>query len=68
MATVIIKYFMSIPSPCISLCQMDEVSKLCLGCWRTIDEIITWSSHDDEAKKAVWLLIEQRKEADAKMP
>ena len=59
---------MSIPSPCVSLCQMDDVSKLCKGCWRTIDEIITWSSRDDEVKKAVWLLIEQRKEADAKLP
>jgi uncharacterized protein len=40
---------------------MDVVSKLCKGCWRTIDEIIAWSSHDDEAKKQVWRLIEQRK-------
>jgi uncharacterized protein len=47
---------------------MDELSKLCKGCWRTIDEIITWSSRDDDAKQAVWLLIEQRKEADAKIP
>jgi uncharacterized protein len=46
---------------------MDDVSKLCKGCWRTIDEIIAWSSRDDEAKKAVWLLIEQRKETDAKI-
>jgi uncharacterized protein len=59
---------MSILSPCISLCQIDEVSKLCKGCWRTIDEIITWSSRDDEAKQAIWLLIEQRKEADVKIP
>lgn len=57
---------MSIPSPCISLCQMDDVSKLCKGCWRTIDEIIAWSSHDDEAKKQVWALIALRKnEAEA---
>jgi uncharacterized protein len=52
---------MSIPSPCISLCQIDKVSKLCNGCWRTIEEIIAWSSNDDDAKKTVWLLIEQRK-------
>jgi uncharacterized protein len=61
MAKVICNVFMSIPSPCISQCQMDVVSKLCKGCWRTIDEIIAWSSHDDEAKKQVWRLIEQRK-------
>ena len=52
---------MSIPSPCISLCKIDKTSKLCKGCWRTIEEIIAWSSHDDEAKKQVWVLIESRK-------
>lgn len=59
---------MSIPSPCISLCQIDEVSKFCNGCMRTIDEIISWSSNDDNAKKAVWLLIEQRKADCEKKP
>ena len=60
-ATAIIDNFTSIPSPCISLCDINHVSQLCRGCWRTIDEIIAWSSCDDSAKKAVWLLIEQRK-------
>jgi uncharacterized protein len=59
---------MSIPSPCISLCQIDDISKLCIGCWRTIDEIIAWSSNDDDAKKAVWLLIEKRKVDSEKTP
>jgi uncharacterized protein len=40
---------------------MDQVSKLCSGCWRTIEEIIAWSSQDDEGKKKVWALIELRK-------
>jgi uncharacterized protein len=40
---------------------MDDASKLCSGCWRTIEEIIAWSSLDDEAKKKVWTLIEIRK-------
>lgn len=53
--------YMTIPSPCVSLCQMDDDSTLCQGCWRTIDEIIAWSSLDDEEKKQVWTLIESRK-------
>lgn len=52
---------MTIPSPCVSRCQMDDDSKLCKGCWRTIAEIIAWSSYDDEEKKQVWTLIESRK-------
>lgn len=53
---------MTIASPCISKCQMDEASRLCRGCWRTIEEIIAWSSMEDGGKEQVWLLIEQRKE------
>jgi predicted Fe-S protein YdhL (DUF1289 family) len=30
------------PSPCISVCQIDETTGLCLGCRRTIDEIRDW--------------------------
>ncbi len=30
------------PSPCISICQIDESTGYCIGCWRTIDEIRDW--------------------------
>ncbi len=50
----------AVPSPCISLCQMDEPSGLCKGCWRTIDEIVAWGSLDDSGKQQIWLQIAQR--------
>jgi predicted Fe-S protein YdhL (DUF1289 family) len=40
---------------------MDGQSKLCVGCWRTIDEIVAWSSASDEAKQKVWAAITARK-------
>jgi predicted Fe-S protein YdhL (DUF1289 family) len=49
-----------VPSPCISVCRMHAASGLCEGCLRTIDEIAAWSTLDDEAKRRVWRLIEQR--------
>jgi uncharacterized protein len=52
---------MTIASPCISHCQIDADTRLCKGCWRTIDEIIAWGSNHDDIKRSVWLLIEQRK-------
>lgn len=52
---------MSIESPCTSVCRMDTHSKLCMGCLRTIDEIVAWSSDSDETKKKVWALIALRK-------
>jgi uncharacterized protein len=30
------------PSPCISVCQIEEATGLCLGCRRSIDEIRDW--------------------------
>ncbi|HMS26066.1 MAG TPA: DUF1289 domain-containing protein [Burkholderiaceae bacterium] len=52
---------MTIPSPCTSVCQMDVDSQWCKGCWRTLDEIATWSTSTDAMKQQVWVLIEQRK-------
>ncbi len=50
----------NIPSPCISLCRMNEQTGLCDGCFRTIGEIVQWSSADNEGKRAIWSRIEQR--------
>lgn len=50
----------NVPSPCISVCVMDEARGLCRGCWRTLDEIAAWSTLRDEDKRAVWGHIAQR--------
>lgn len=49
-----------VPSPCISVCRMDPDDGLCLGCLRTIDEIIAWGRMDEQAKRAVWCSIGER--------
>ena len=49
-----------IQSPCISVCRMSDNSGLCMGCFRTGDEIAGWSSAGDDGKRAIWTLIEQR--------
>ena len=53
-----------VPSPCISVCRMNEATGLCEGCYRTIDEIVRWGNADDESKRAIWARIEQRRKAD----
>ncbi len=50
----------NIPSPCISVCRMDDAGSLCLGCYRTLDEIARWSSADDAFKRQAWAAIAQR--------
>jgi len=40
---------------------MDEATGWCLGCLRTIDEIIAWSTLDDSGKQDVWRALDQRR-------
>jgi len=46
-----------VPSPCISICKMNDDRSLCLGCYRSIDEIRAWSRADAEARRAIWRLL-----------
>nr|WP_315394089.1 DUF1289 domain-containing protein [uncultured Duganella sp.] len=51
-----------VPSPCVSLCKMDAERRYCVGCLRTIDEIVNWSQADDDYKRAVWVAIGEREQ------
>ena len=42
------------PSHCVSVCRMDEATALCVGCYRTIDEIMAWGRQGDSAHRRVW--------------
>jgi predicted Fe-S protein YdhL (DUF1289 family) len=46
----------AVPSPCISVCAMDEATGWCEGCLRTLDEITSWGAMDEDAKR---LLLRQ---------
>ena len=50
-----------VPSPCISVCRIDEASGLCVGCLRTLDEIAAWGALDDAARRRVWQAIVLRR-------
>ena len=52
----------TVPSPCLSICQMDAASGFCQGCLRTLDEIARWGTADDSFKRAIWARIANRVE------
>ncbi len=54
----------AVASPCINVCQMNETTQQCLGCYRTIEEIKNWSGMSPEAQRALLATLEQR-EIDA---
>ena len=54
----------SVPSPCITVCQVDDATGCCIGCYRSIDEIREWPILSADEKRAVLARIAERK-ADA---
>ena len=46
-------------SPCIKVCTLED--DMCIGCFRTQDEIREWMIYTDEQKKIVIDQLEERK-------
>lgn len=42
-----------VESPCVKLCVVHPEARLCVGCYRSIDEIGAWSRMTPEARRAV---------------
>lgn len=51
----------SVPSPCVSICQIDSANDQCIGCQRTLDEIRDWPILTAEEKRAVLALLPDRR-------
>jgi predicted Fe-S protein YdhL (DUF1289 family) len=48
-------------SPCIDVCAIDT-NKVCIGCYRNLDEIAAWSRCTDERKRQILDTAKQRQE------
>jgi predicted Fe-S protein YdhL (DUF1289 family) len=44
---------MAVKSPCIDVCTFDGKTKLCVGCFRTLDEIRAWKNMTDHRRHQV---------------
>jgi len=51
----------AVQSPCVEICQLDPVSGMCLGCFRTMDEIASWIELTDIEKQSVLFNAQKRK-------
>lgn len=51
----------TIVSPCTSICRLDAESGLCIGCYRTMDEIGSWSSLTPAQRRAVLDQVAKRR-------
>ncbi|WP_273825884.1 DUF1289 domain-containing protein [Pseudomonas asplenii] len=50
----------AVPSPCVSLCRLDE-QKICIGCFRHVEDIREWRSADDERRRVICAQARTRK-------
>ncbi|WP_345789732.1 DUF1289 domain-containing protein [Vibrio eleionomae] len=49
-----------LPNPCVKNCAMDG-SKICVGCHRTIDEILQWHDASPAEQQEILLRAQARK-------
>jgi predicted Fe-S protein YdhL (DUF1289 family) len=54
----------ALQSPCIDNCCLDE-NDICLGCGRSMQEIINWSKLTDSERNTVLALCQARQEQRA---
>ena len=52
---------MDVDSPCIRNCCLDN-DDVCVGCFRSIDEITRWSQSSSQEKTKILLEARKRKE------
>lgn len=51
----------AVRSPCIKVCEMNYLTGLCKGCFRTLEQIGRWSSMSNIEKLNVLKEVELRK-------
>jgi len=49
-----------VASPCVQICVVHPAERICVGCYRSIDEIAGWSAMDADARRAVLAQLPSR--------
>ena len=52
---------MEVASPCIDVCRMDAADELCVGCYRTLDEIVRWANASQDEKRDILAAVAERR-------
>ncbi len=49
-----------VQSPCIKLCTIHPAERICVGCYRSIDEISAWSRLSPDARRSIMAELPSR--------
>jgi hypothetical protein len=55
-----------VKSPCVAVCALDE-NDVCIGCYRTGDEIMHWGTMDNAEKVKVLENVSEREKASGNL-
>lgn len=50
-------------SPCIQVCFVDPERQICVGCFRTMEELARWTHYSDEERAAIGEALPARRDA-----
>ena len=50
-----------VASPCVGICSLHPTDGYCLGCWRDLKDIATWSSMTAAERRAVLARVAERR-------
>ena len=65
MATSDISNALRVESPCVRKCTLDS-DDICVGCYRSIDEICAWGGADNDQRRAILSQANARRDAKAR--
>ncbi len=65
MATSDISNALHVESPCVRKCTLDS-DDICVGCYRSIDEICAWGGADNDQRRAILLQASARRESNSR--
>ena len=51
-----------VKSPCIEVCSLND-RDVCIGCYRTANEIIEWFTASDQRKREILMAVVERQAA-----
>lgn len=51
-----------VSSPCVYICALDD-NDICMGCYRSAEEITQWGRYSDAEKRAVLQAVGERERA-----
>lgn len=47
-------------SPCIGVCEVHKRTQTCVGCFRSMEDIVRWTAYSNFEKRAIWSQIMMR--------